>query len=422
MPHDVVVPGDKSISHRALIFAALAAGESRVRDILQSDDIRSTAKVLRSLGVPIPDLSADFMLESEGVRALRQPAEALDCGNSGTTARLMCGVAAALPFSTRFIGDASLSRRPMRRLTRVLEQMGASFEFESGGDGLPMRVRGARLHNLEFVNESGSAQIKSALLLAGLVAGATVAVREPRKSRDHTEIMMRALGVSIRSDSSGAEVRPGGAIRPLDIRVPGDPSSAAFFAARAALVEESSVRLRRICLNPTRLGFLRVLERMGAEVRQQPAESLEAGESVGDVTVGVPARADALRGISIGRDEIPSLVDELPLVACVAACAHGETRVEGAEELRYKESDRIAAIVGNLRRLGAGVEELPDGFIVRGPSPRLAGRVETHADHRIAMAFGVLASVSENKIEIDDPGCVSISYPGFWTQLARIAS
>ncbi len=415
MRGEIRVPGDKSISHRSLIFAALATGQSRIRSILQSDDVQSTADVLRAYGVSIPQLSGDFTVEGLGLRGFRAPSASLDCGNSGTTARLMCGVAAALPFGSRFTGDASLSKRPMKRVSHTLGEMGAKFDFESD-DGLPMTVHGAHLRDTTYVNEKASAQIKSALLLAGLVSPATVRVVEPRRSRDHTEIMLAALGAKIKSDSEGATIEPVDRIGPLDIEVPGDPSSAAFFAARAAMVGEIAIVLKGVCLNPTRLGFFAALDRIGAKVMFHHHDSLSAGESTGDIKVQ-RQEGRALRGIHIKRDDVPSLVDELPLLACVAAVANGETRVEGAEELRVKESDRISLIVSNLRAVGADADELPDGFIVRGKPGRLAGKVITHRDHRIAMAFAILGSLPGNEIEVDDPACVSVSYPGFWKEL-----
>jgi 3-phosphoshikimate 1-carboxyvinyltransferase len=324
----------------------------------------------------------------------------------------MTGIAAALPFSSRFVGDASLSRRPMRRLARILEQMGAAFEFEDA-DGLPMVVHGGELAGIEFTNEQASAQVKSALLLAGLVSRATVTVIEPRRSRDHTEIMLEALGAHILREGAGVTIADTDRIAPLDFDVPADPSSAAFLAALASLLPTRPVSLTNVCLNPTRLGFFSALERMGASVQLRPAAARSAGEPVGDILVS----GRQLRGVTIDRESVPALVDELPLIACIATRAQGETRVQGAEELRLKESDRIAAIVHNLRSIGASVEELHDGFVVQGSEKPTGGMITTRGDHRIAMAFGVLGEVPGNMIEIDDPDCVSVSYPGFWQQL-----
>lgn len=412
----VRVPGDKSISHRSLMLAALAEGSSWIRDILISADVQSTAAVLRSLGVNIPPLSADFRIEGGGPRSLGAPGESLDCGNSGTTTRLMAGIAAACPFTSRFVGDASLSRRPMQRVARPLTAMGARFEFE-GHDGLPMRVHGARLAPIAWTTEASSAQIKSAILLAGVTAGVVVEVREPGRSRDHTERMLEAQGAVVDVDGSRVRLTPpaSGKLRPLSIAVPSDPSSAAFMAALAALADEGALEIPHVCLNPTRTGFFRALEQMGASVEVASGES-QGGELVGTVRVS----ASALRGIDLPPSEVPSMIDELPLLACLAARASGTTHVRGASELRLKESDRITTVVSNLRAIGAEAEELPDGFTVTGSGRPLHGRVTTMGDHRIAMAFGVLGAIPGNEVVIDDPGCVAVSYPAFWDDLRRM--
>ncbi|MFL5581490.1 MAG: 3-phosphoshikimate 1-carboxyvinyltransferase [Gemmatimonadaceae bacterium] len=412
----VRVPGDKSISHRALILGALGDGPSRVTGILRSADVRSTAGVLRALGAGVPELGDDFVVQGVGPRGLRAPARELDCGNSGTTTRLMAGVVAGARLDATFVGDASLSRRPMRRVARPLEAMGARVELPPHG-GLPMTVRGAPLHELEWKSDVASAQVKSALLLAGLVAGVRVAVEEPEKSRDHTERMLGARGVGVHARGTRVELVPGGAPRALDTVVPGDPSSAAFFAALAALAGGGELTIEHVCVNDTRIGFLRVLRRAGARVDFWQRD-VEGGEWVSPVVVA-PA---ALRGVTVGAEEVPSMIDELPMLACLAVYAEGETRITGAKELRVKESDRIAAVVDNLRRLGAAAEELPDGMVVAGGGARLRGRVVTHGDHRLAMAFGVLGALPGNEIEVDDPACVDVSYPGFWDDLRRVVA
>ena len=412
----VRVPGDKSISHRALILAALAAGKSRVRGILDAADVRSTAGVLRALGADFPELSSDFVVTGRGLRSLAPPKGVLDCGNSGTTARLVAGVAAAYPFASRFEGDESLSRRPMRRVARPLAAMGARVDLAPGGT-LPMTIEGARLASLEWSTESASAQVKSAVLLAGLVAGVEVTVREPVPSRDHTERMLAARGIDVRADGAVVTLRPAGPLRACDVAVPADPSSAAFLAAFAALADGGEVELPDLCLNPTRTGFLRALARMGARVNFGD-ERHQGGEVVGSLFVA-PA---GLRGIAVGGAEVPSLIDELPLLACVASRAEGETVITGAAELRVKESDRIAAVVANLRAVGAAAEELPDGLRVAGGAGRLRGEVRTFGDHRIAMAFGVLGALPGNEIRVDDRECVGVSYPDFWLDLNRLSS
>jgi len=415
----VRVPGDKSISHRALICAALATGRSRVRRILRSADIESTAEVLRALGCVIPPLDERMGIEGVGVRGFRAPGRDLQCGNSGTTVRLLTGVVAGHTFPARFVGDESLSRRPMRRVAEPLTAMGATIEFE-GEDGLPMTVRGGSLKPLEWSSKVPSAQVKSALLLAGLVSGVEVTVHEPVRSRDHTERMLASAGVKLSINQKGqgysATVHPAESLSPLDIDVPGDPSSAAFFAALAALASGGELSMGSVLRNDTRWGFFETLRRMGAKVGEGSVD-VRAGEPVvGELRIA-PSK---LIGVEVTESQIPSMIDELPILACLAACAEGETIVTGAAELRVKESDRIASVVANLVAIGATAEESADGFRITGSDRPLKGRVITRGDHRIAMAFGVLAALPRNSIEIDDPDCVAVSYPGFWTELQRV--
>lgn len=409
------VPGDKSISHRALILAALGDGASSVSGLLDSADVRSTASVLRALGVTIPEaVEGAVTITGVGRAGLSEPTTALDCGNSGTSARLFAGVLAASAFASRVIGDASLSRRPMLRVARPLQAMGARFAFDSG-DGLPMTIEGGGLRGLTWFCETASAQVKSAILLAGLVADVPVEVHEPAATRDHTERMLRARGVAVRNDGNVISLLPAGRLTAAEISVPGDPSSAAFFVALAALATTGELVLENVGTNPTRVGFLAVLDRMGARIGIEDLRD-DGGEPVATLV----AAPRTLRGTTVVPDEIASLIDELPVLACVAARAVGETRVTGAAELRVKESDRIATMVHNLRAIGVDAEELPDGFVVRGSDRPLVGSVVTHGDHRIAMAFGVLGALDGNAITLDDPACVSVSYPDFWSDLARV--
>ncbi len=395
------------------MLAALAEGRSRIRGILDSADVQSTATVLRTLGAEIPSISDDFAVEGRGARSSRAPATDLDCGNSGTTTRLVAGVAAACPFRSRFVGDASLSRRPMQRVARPLGAMGARFEFESG-DGLPMRITGGSLSRIVWTSEAASAQIKSAILLAGVAAQVEVEVREPSRSRDHTERMLAAQGAEVTVQGSSVRLAPptSGRLEPLCIAVPSDPSSAAFLAALAALASDGTIELPEVCLNPTRTGFFRALELMGGRLERSGVR-YEGGDDVGTTAV----HASRLSGIDLPPDDVPSMIDELPLLACVAARAQGTTRVRGAAELRVKESDRIATVVSNLRAIGVDATEAPDGFTIVGSDRPLSGAVRTLGDHRIAMAFGVLGAIPGNEIEIDDPSCVNVSYPAFWDDL-----
>ncbi len=406
-------PGDKSISHRALILAALTRGKSRIRDILDSADVRSTAAVLRSLGAHIPPLSREVVVTGKAARFLTAPIDPLDCGNSGTTARLIAGVIAGAGITATFRGDASLTRRPMRRVAEPLRAMGAEVTLAPHG-GLPMIVRGAPLRPTDWHSNVASAQVKSAILLAALLGGVRACVKEPHLSRDHTERMLAARGVDLVRRGAEVEIMAGQRLRPIDITVPADPSSAAFFVALAALAGSGELRLERVCLNETRLGFLNVLRRMGARIDMTDV-SEDGGELVGTIV----ARASDLHGVEVQPDEVPALIDELPLFACVAARAKGGSVVRGASELRVKESDRIATMVSNLRRLGVDAEELADGFEVTGSRRALAGSVVTNGDHRIAMSFGVLAMLPANHIEVDDRRCVDVSFPGFWNELRR---
>lgn len=414
----VRVPGDKSISHRALMLGALADGVATVDNLLRSADVDSTAAVLRALGVRIDVDGSRATVRGLGLGRLGAPAVPLDCGNSGTTTRLMAGIVAAHPFEATFVGDASLSRRPMRRVAEPLEAMGARVTLDAR-DGLPMTVHGNSLHSIGWTSRTASAQIKSAILLAALNARVPVTVTEPRLSRDHTERMLRARGVEVTVDGTTISLGVARSIPAIPVTVPGDPSSAAFFIALAALLPNAEVHLPDVCLNPTRIGFMDVAQRMGVPLQTGDGTCAVGGEPVGTV---VARTAPHLRGVAVSGDEIPAMVDEVPILAAMAARAEGETVVRGAAELRVKESDRVAAMVSNLRAIGADADELPDGLVVRGSKAALRGRVTTHGDHRLAMAFGVLGALPGNDIVVDDPACVTVSYPSFWEDLARVAS
>jgi 3-phosphoshikimate 1-carboxyvinyltransferase len=420
----IQVPGDKSITHRALILAALAAGRSRIRRPLVAADTQSTASALRQLGCALPLLEAgtELVIDGVGLAGLRESDAAVDCGNSGTTARLLMGVLAGHPFASTLTGDASLRSRPMRRVTRPLAAMGATFEELEQPDRLPVRMLGGRLRSIEYTSPHASAQVKSAILLAGLTGGVDVSISEPMPSRDHSERLLLRLGLpltTVRHDDGAATVALPAVkeLPPLDLDVPGDFSAAAFVITLACLAARDAVRVVDVGLNPTRTGALAVLRRMGADARIEN-ERDSGGEPMGDVVV----RRAPLRGVHVGADEVPSLVDEIPVLAVAAACAEGTTTFEGAGELRLKESDRIAAIVTNLRILGVQADELPDGLVVHGGGRPLAGRVRALYDHRIAMAFGLLTAVAGSGVEIDDPGVVAVSYPDYWSMLEQVTA
>jgi 3-phosphoshikimate 1-carboxyvinyltransferase len=410
----VRVPGDKSISHRALICAAVASGRSTITNLLRSADVESTASVLRLLGVSIPALADEVIVDGVGIGGFREPGLPLQCGNSGTTARMIAGVVAASPFATRLEGDPSLSRRPMRRVTEPLTAMGARIEFERD-DGLPMTVYGGDLSGIAWNTRASSAQTKSAILFAGLLGGVSVTVREARRSRDHTERMLASVGVPLTVTETSVSLTPIAEIEPLRLAVPADPSSAAYLAALGALADEGEVRIPGVCVNPTRTGFLTALTRMGGSVR-----FIEKRKVAGEETATVVVAPRKLHGIRVGADEVPAMIDELPLLACVAAASGVDLDVSGAEELRVKESDRISAVVSNLRATGAQAEERRDGFRIAAGRRPLRGRVTTHGDHRIAMAFGVIGWVDGNDIEVDNRDCVDISYPTFWSDVAAL--
>ena len=410
----VELPGDKSLSHRALILGALADGRSRIRGLLESDDVKSTARALAALGVTMQPANGAVHVDGLGRRGLHAAPRELDCGNSGTTARLLAGVVAGHPFAARFVGDASLSRRPMMRIKQPLEAMGATVDLERG-DGLPMTVRGSDLDPVVWESPTASAQTKSAILLAALVAGVRAEVREPGPSRDHTERLLTALGASVQSSARSVILDPVDRLDPLDFEVPRDPSSASFLVALALLADEGEIVLRHVGLNDRRVGFFRVARRMGGEVRWETE-----GEATGEPVGTIRATPSSLRGTVVEGPEVPAMIDELVLLGCLATRAEGETIVRGAQELRVKESDRIATVVRNLTSIGAAAEETPDGFVVRGSARPLRGTVRTHGDHRVAMAFGVLARVPGNDVRIDDVSCVAVSYPRFWEDVEHL--
>jgi 3-phosphoshikimate 1-carboxyvinyltransferase len=413
----VRVPGDKSITHRALMLAALAAGESLVKQPLASGDARSTARVLRQLGPLVGPLRAGHDVRVRGGR-WRRPGSTLQCGNSGTTARLLLGLLAARPFEARLTGDASLRRRPMRRVTEPLRRMGAEI-VEERGDGLPMRIRGGPLRPLEWSLPVASAQLKSALLFAGLVGGVPVKLDEPAKSRDHTERLLAALGAPL--EERGTTVHLGeaagwmSALRDLALAVPGDASSAAFLVGAAVLAEGGELVVRDVGVNPTRTGFLRVLERMGARVQVADARTV-VGEPVGHLVV----RPAELQGVEVAGSETPGLIDEVPLLAVLASRARGETVFRAVGELRVKESDRLGLIAANLRAVGGQAEVQGEDLVVWGMGGAPRGRVDTAGDHRLAMAFAVLGTLPGANVRLSERASVAVSYPGFFEDLERI--
>jgi 3-phosphoshikimate 1-carboxyvinyltransferase len=404
----VRAPGDKSITHRALLFGALARGTSHVGGALVSLDARSSARVLRQLGAEISPLRAESVVSIGGRGRLRRPEDTLDCGNSGTTTRLLLGLLAGHRFSATLTGDASLRRRPMRRVTAPLSRMGARF-VEHGGDGLPLTVRGGPLSPLRYEMPVSSAQIKSALLLAGVAGGVEVELREPHgRSRDHTERLLRAFGYRVEETDGWIRFAPTGRLEAFELQVPGDPSSAAFLVGAAVLAEGGELRIAGVGVNPTRTGFLTVLGRMGAGVAMEDATE-HFGEPVADLVVR-PAR---LRATEVLAGEIPGLIDEIPLLAVLASRAEGTTVFRQVGELRVKESDRLGLIAENLRSVGCRAEVSGDDLHVAGGAQPPRGPVRTAGDHRLAMAFAVLGTVPGARIRVDDMACAAVSFPRF---------
>ena len=413
----VRVPGDKSITHRVLLLAALTRGTSHVRGALTSLDARSTARVLRQLGAELSPLRSGVPVIVRGKGKFRRPAGPLFCGNSGTTTRLLLGLLSAHRFSATLTGDRSLRRRPMRRVTVPLAAMGARFT-ERNGDGLPLTVRGEHLQSLSYQMPVSSAQIKGAILLAAMAGAVEVALREPHgRSRDHTERLLQAFGYVVAERDGWIHFTPGGHLEPFDIQVPGDPSSAAFLVGAATLAEAGELRIAGVGVNPTRTGFLDVLDRMGADI-QVENHSTRFGEPVGDLVV----RPASLRGTEVASGEIPGLIDEIPLLAVLASRAVGATTFRQVGELRVKESDRLGLIAENLRAVGAEAAVVGDDLVVEGSGREPRGKVRTAGDHRLAMAFAVLGRAPGARIRIDDMACAAVSFPEFPAALRGISA
>jgi len=407
------VPGDKSISHRAAILGAIARGTTRVSGFLRAEDCLSTVKCLRALGASIEERGTELVIQGS---PLQEPEEILDVGNSGTTIRLLAGVLAGHRFHSVLTGDASIRRRPMDRVADPLRRMGARISGRQGGRLAPLAIDGGGLRGIAFSTPVASAQVKSAVLLAGVFADGDTAVREPSQSRDHTERMLGAFGANVIRDGLTTRLHGPVDLHAHDIRVPGDLSSAAFLLVAAALIPGSDLAVADVGLNPTRTGVLDVLRSMGAGVEVRDLRD-EEGEPVGTVAV----RAGRLHGVTIGGDLIPRVIDELPVLAVAASLADGETIIQDAAELRVKESDRVEALARALGRLGARVEPQPDGLAITGTRRLRSGRVSSGGDHRVAMALAVAGLCADGPVTVDDPACIETSFPGFADALRRAA-
>lgn len=409
------VPGDKSISHRAVMLGSLADGTTQITGLLEGDDVLCTLAAFRAMGVPADGPTAGRLtIEGVGMHGLNAPTQPLDMGNSGTAMRLMAGLLAGQPFESTLIGDESLSKRPMRRVSEPLNSMGALIETADGGCP-PLRIRGARkLRGIDYPLSMPSAQVKSSVLLAGLYADGETSVTEPAPTRDHTERMLRGFGYDVVVAGATARVRGGGQLHACDVDVPADISSAAFFLVGASIAADSELILEHVGINPTRIGVLNILRLMGADIALLNQREV-GGEPVADIRV----RSARLRGIHIPEDQVPLAIDELPVLMIAAANAEGETILSGAEELRVKESDRIAATARGLMAIGIPVRETADGMVVQGGMAQ-GGVVDSLGDHRIAMAFSMAALTSQRSIVVRDCKNVDTSFPGF-ADLARRA-
>jgi 3-phosphoshikimate 1-carboxyvinyltransferase len=412
----ITVPADKSITHRAIIFSSLAEGDSVIRNPLRAEDPMSTLAAFRLMGVSARDgEGGEIIINGNGLRGLAEPSDVIDCGNSGTTARLLCGVLAAQPFFSVLTGDASLRRRPMSRVTGPLSEMGARFFGRDNGKLLPIAVRGGLLKPIRFVSPVASAQIKTAILLAGLFCDGVTEVVEPERSRDHTERMLPAYGANLEVDGLAVRIAGGARLSGMDMTVPGDISSAAFFIVAALIVPGSEVLVENVGMNPTRTGMIDILLEMGADIRIQNERAV-SGEPVADIL----ARHSELKAITIGGSVIPRAIDEFPSICVAAAFADGKTVIRDAAELRVKESDRIRAMAECLGAMGVPVEELPDGMAITGVKTLSPGAFDSRGDHRIAMSMAIagLRANGESRIEGDE--CIATSFPDFWDCLRRL--
>ena len=417
----LTVSGDKSISHRAVMLGSLATGTTEIEGFLPGEDCLSTIRCFRSMGVQIEQNGSSVKVFGRGLRELTAPAGILDCGNSGTTTRLLSGVLAAQHFNSVLSGDASIQRRPMKRIMIPLRAMGADITSVSGNDCAPLSVHGKQLYGIHFNSPIASAQVKSAVLLAGLYASGQTTVTEPALSRDHTERMLRSFGAKVLTgnfeDHPSVTVTETQNLYGTEISVPGDISSAAFFLVGASIVPGSEVVLRNVGINPTRDGVISALRAMGAKI-----EVLEVRNEDSEPAADLLVRYAPLHGTEIGGALIPRLIDELPVLAAAAAVAEGRTVIRDAAELKVKESNRIRTMAEGLSRLGAKVEETEDGLIIDGGAALHGGAVESYSDHRIAMSFAILSLVTDGEVRISDPDCVNISAPTFYEDLKSLLS
>lgn len=414
---EIYPPPDKSLSHRSVIIASIAKGKSRIENLLRAEDPMSTLNAMRSLGVEILDKKDAIEVQGKGLHALREPEDVIDCGNSGTTIRLLTGLLSGQPFSSILTGDDSLRKRPMKRVITPLRMMGAHLSARYSDTFPPLCIHGGNLRGISYKSPVASAQVKSAILLAGLYADGSTYIEEPQKSRDHTERILPALGAKLRVEGLKVTIEGGSELRPFEMIIPGDFSSAAFFIAAASIVKESEVLIKNVGINPTRTGFFSVLKRMGVRI-EILNECNVSGEPVADLLCRYTKE---LKAVEVGADEIITMIDEFPVFTVLATQADGTTTIRGAEELRIKESDRIATMASELREMGVKVEEYPDGLSIQGPVKLKGAPVHSHHDHRVAMALTVASLISDSKTIIHGVSAVNVSYPAFFENLKSLS-
>lgn len=412
---EITVPGDKSISHRSVMLGSIAKGDTRISGFLTGEDCLSTIDCFKKLGIDIKVNGTDVTVHGKGLKGLSAPAETLDVGNSGTTLRLMSGILSAQPFTTRLTGDSSIQKRPMGRVASPLGLMGAKITSENEKMTAPLTIEGQRLHGIDYTLPVASAQVKSALILAGLYADGETRITEPEATRDHTEIMLNYLGADIRKEGDTIVVRPAAELTGKDITVPGDISSAAYFIAAALISKDSEVLIKNVGVNPTRTGIITAFKAMGGNI-ELTNERTVCGEPVADILV----RSSRLHGVVIKGAIIPKLIDEIPVIAAAACYASGETVIADAAELRVKESDRIKTMAAELGRMGATVIQTDDGMIILGGIPLHGAVCESYNDHRVAMSVAVAALGAKGETQIKDCGCVDISFPGYFDALMSL--
>ncbi|MCF8886283.1 3-phosphoshikimate 1-carboxyvinyltransferase [Priestia megaterium] len=413
---EISIPGDKSISHRAVMFGAMAEGKTTINHFLAGEDCLSTISCFEKMGVSIKREDEYVEVEGKGIEGLSEPASILDVGNSGTTTRLMLGILAGVPFHTSLIGDESIAKRPMSRVTVPLRSMGAKIDGREHGQYTPLSTRGGALKAIHYHSPVASAQVKSAILLAGLHAEGTTKVTEPFTSRDHTERMLRAFGVDVEVDGTTVSIEGGQSLRGTDVYVPGDISSAAFFLVAGAIVPNSRIVLKNVGLNPTRTGIIDVLQQMGARLTISN-ERIQNGEPIGDLTI----ETSQLKGIEIGGDLIPRLIDEIPVIALLATQANGKTVIKDAEELKVKETNRIDTVATELSKLGASVTPTADGLIIEGKTALKSGEVDSYGDHRIGMMLAVAAATATGEVTLMRSEAIHVSYPTFFEDLDKLS-